>query len=113
MSNPRPRWLEVAAQEAEVTDIEGLNEQIRDAETLLGLTENPAWELYTNMLINTRDDAISAIMDPNRVMDMNVMAAFRARARILDWLIGLPDRLVVERDNLLEQAAEEGETTNG
>lgn len=109
MSNPKPRWLEVAEQEEDATNPEAPTEQLEVINALVGLTEQPAWDIWVDVLKTWEQQAIDSLMDPTETRDMTVVAAYRARVRVLRWIIGYKTRVQMDRDNLHTQAAEEAE----
>lgn len=113
MSNPRPRWLEIAEQEEDATSVEDITERLTQANALVGLTEHPAWEAFTTELKVWEQQAIDSLLNPTETQDMTVVAAYRARVRVLRWIIGYSTRVQMDRDNLQTQAAEEGEQDDG
>ena len=100
-----PEWIEEAR-----AGNPNYETDLARAEGLLALTEYPQWELFHNQMEQLRQEAVDRILDPY-TQKMEVVAAYRARARVLAWLMDTPNRARTDRDTLLEveQAAKEEE----
>lgn len=113
MENPRPRWLEIAAiADEDQASNPNIEAELAIWEGLLALTEYPQWNLFEGEMQKLADEAIERMLDPG-VQQMTVIAAYRARVRVLQWLLDLPNRARIERDTLLEEQAPQEDEDGG
>lgn len=108
MTEANPRWLgdvpdeEDALLEQEMeAQRDSWSRELSTMGSIIALTDYEEWSTLDAILGREERNAIEAVLDPTIAENMEQVAAWRARVRVLRWARALPDSSRKERDNLI------------